>query len=157
MPEPTAAPASTIICMSSDVARAPVFIDTAYFVALLNERDTFHARAKGLALTWTKAKVELVTSDAILIELANFFARSPLRPLAAAAIREVRATPGFAVERIVAKLLDRAEARYTAHPDKAWSLTDCLSMEIMLQYGSTDVATTDRHFTQAGFKTLMGS
>jgi hypothetical protein len=51
--------------------------------------------------------------------------------------------------------MDRAEVRYATHPDKAWSLTDCLSMEAMLDHGSTEAATADRHFLQAGFRVLM--
>jgi hypothetical protein len=47
--------------------------------------------------------------------------------------------------------------RYRAHPDKGWSLTDCLNMEAMLDHGVTDVATSDHHFAQAGFRTLMSA
>ena len=61
------------------------------------------------------------------------------------------------MDRISAGLLDRAEARYRAHPDKGWSLTDCLSMEAMLDHGVTEVATSDYHFAQAGFRTLMSA
>jgi len=137
--------------------KSPVFVDTAYFVALLNRRDALHARARTLASQWAARGVSLVTTDGVLIELGNFFARSPLRSLAATTIHKIRSTPGWIVDRISVDLLDRAEARYRAHPDKGWSLTDCLSMEAMLDHGATDVATPDHHFTQAGFHTLMSA
>jgi len=137
--------------------RPPIFVDTAYFVALLNRRDALHTRARMLASTWATRGVDLVTTDGVLIELGNFFARSPLRPLAASTIHRIRNTPGWTVDRVSAGLLDRAEARYRAHPDKGWSLTDCLSMEAMLDRGVTDVATSDHHFAQAGFRTLMSA
>jgi predicted nucleic acid-binding protein len=54
-------------------------------------------------------------------------------------------------------LVARAEARYVLHPDKTWSLTDCLSMEVMLDHGSTEVAGADHHFMQAGFRILLAS
>jgi uncharacterized protein len=139
------------------IRKSPVFVDTAYFVALLNRRDALHARARTLASQWAARGVSLVTTDGVLIELGNFFARSPLRSLAATTIHKIRNAPGWTVDRISVDLLDRAEARYRAHPDKGWSLTDCLSMEAMLDHGATEVATPDHHFTQAGFRTLMSA
>jgi predicted nucleic acid-binding protein len=53
--------------------------------------------------------------------------------------------------------LARAE-RYGAHLDhvnKEWSLTDCISIEVMTDHGATEAATADKHFTQAGFRALM--
>lgn len=135
--------------------RSPIFVDTAYFVALLNRRDALHARATTLASAWASRGVGLLTTDGVVLELGNFFARSPLRSLAASAIQKIRRTPGWTVDRVTAGLLDRAEARYGAHPDKGWSLTDCLSMESMLEHDATDVATSDHHFAQAGFRVLM--
>jgi predicted nucleic acid-binding protein len=134
---------------------APVFLDTGYLVALLNRRDSMHAQARSLARTWEKNRRRALTTDAVLIELANFFARSPLRMLAIASIRRMRTSSAVAVEPLASPLLDRGEARYAAHTDKGWSLTDCLSMEVMLEKGSSEAATADHHFEQAGFVVLM--
>ena len=49
----------------------------------------------------------------------------------------------------------RAEVRYARHLDKSWSLTDCLSMEAMNGAALEEVATTDGHFAQAGFRVLL--
>ena len=46
-------------------------------------------------------------------------------------------------------------ALYRARSDKAYSLTDCLSMQVMRREGLTDVLTNDRHFTQEGFHILF--
>ncbi len=46
-------------------------------------------------------------------------------------------------------------ARYAAHPDKSWSLTDCASMDVMIDHRATDAATPDHHFAKAGFGVLM--
>ena len=97
-----------------------------------------------------------MTTDAVLIEFANFFARSPLRALAVSWQRRLRQRlVGWTIERLTPQLLDRGEARYAAHADKTWSLTDCLSMEVMLDHAATEAATPDRHFAQAGFRILM--
>jgi uncharacterized protein len=134
----------------------PIFVDTGYFVALLNRRDALHNQAVALARTWQKKRRSFVTTDAVLIELANFFARTSMRGTALQTIRKLRTAPGWMVEQLSAPLLARSEKRYGAHPDKAWSLTDCISMEVMMDVGSKEAATPDRHFAQAGFRPLMG-
>jgi predicted nucleic acid-binding protein len=137
------------------VANSPVFLDTGYFVALLNRRDQLHGQAVSLARRWEKQGRRALTTDAVLIELGNFFARSPLRMTAIAAVRRIRTASEFEVTITTTALFDRGVARYSAHGDKGWSLTDCLSMEVMLDAGSTEAATPDHHFEQAGFVTLM--
>jgi len=44
--------------------------------------------------------------------------------------------------------------RYRARPDKHYSLTDCISMQMMRKEGITE-ALTNRHFEQEGFKALF--
>ena len=39
--------------------------------------------------------------------------------------------------------------------DKDWSLTDCISFIVMKERGIHDALTTDKHFEQAGFTTLL--
>jgi uncharacterized protein len=46
-------------------------------------------------------------------------------------------------------------ALYEARPDKAYSLTDCISMATMRDQGIMDVLTHDAHFTQEGFTILL--
>jgi uncharacterized protein len=142
--------------MATTMPKAPILVDTGYLVALINKKDSLHSQAKDLALGWEKSGQTLVTTDAVLIEFANFFARSPLRGLASSWQRRLRQRlPGWTIERLTPQLLDRAESRYAAHPDKTWSLTDCLSMEVMLDHAASEAATPDRHFVQAGFRILM--
>jgi hypothetical protein len=39
-------------------------------------------------------------------------------------------------------------------PDKAWSLTDCVSFTVMKAAGMADAFSFDTHFQQAGFRML---
>jgi predicted nucleic acid-binding protein len=48
-------------------------------------------------------------------------------------------------------------ALYGQRLDKHWSFIDCVSFEMMRQHGVTDALTTDHHFTQAGFHTLLAT
>ena len=49
----------------------------------------------------------------------------------------------------------RGLALYRTRPDKAWSLTDCISFIVMTDHGLTDALTGDHHFEQAGFRALL--
>jgi uncharacterized protein len=46
-------------------------------------------------------------------------------------------------------------ALYSARLDKDWSLTDCVSFELMKREGVFEALTEDRHFRQAGFTPLF--
>ncbi len=140
------------------MADGPVLVDTGFLVALINKKDTLHVQARGLARTWETQRRSLLTTDGVLIEFANFFARSPLRALAIAWIRRIRALgPAWTIVRLTPQVVERAEARYAAHADKSWSLTDCISMEAMIEHGAIEAATPDRHFAQAGFHVLLAA
>ena len=133
----------------------PVSVDTAYFVALIDPRDTLNARAIGLAKRLAHRGALLVTSDCVLIELGNYFARSPLRVRAIEWIGALRSAEGWEVAPSERALVTAGEARYRAHPDKSWSVTDCISMELMADRAIRDIATTDRGFAQAGYRVLL--
>jgi predicted nucleic acid-binding protein len=134
---------------------AAVFVDTAYLIALLDVRDTRNREAVDLAKKLTAKSAHLTTTDAVFLEFANYFARSPLRRQAIDWITAIRGAEGWDIVPVETSLLSRAEARYRVHDDKNWSLTDCLSVEVMLARGIRDIATTDGGFTQAGFRILM--
>jgi uncharacterized protein len=44
---------------------------------------------------------------------------------------------------------------YEERPDKGYSLTDCISMNVMRERGLTDVLTNDPHFRQEGYRLLL--
>lgn len=43
---------------------------------------------------------------------------------------------------------------YESRPDKGFSMTDCISMNVCRARGVEEVLTTDRHFQQEGFVCL---
>ena len=46
-------------------------------------------------------------------------------------------------------------ALYKARPDKGYSLTDCISMQVMRREGITEILTHDDHFTQEGWFAIL--
>ena len=63
-----------------------VYADTAFFVALTNANDQWHASAVNYVQS---AKSRIVTSDWVLIEFANFMTAPPLRPVYLATVAEL--------------------------------------------------------------------
>ena len=96
-----------------------------------------------------------MTTDAVLVESFNWFSRSPARIPAARALASLRGAAGWSIVHASAELIQRGERRYLSHADKAWSLTDCISMESATDARVEQVATTDAHFAEASFEILM--
>lgn len=131
-----------------------IFIDTSYFLALLNSRDKYHQTAKNLAEQMTPP---FVTSNAVLLELGNALAKPPHRQLGVVTLQQIRADAAIEVVPVDENLLNAAVALYQSRPDKAWGLTDCASFVIMQQRQLEEALTTDKHFEQAGFKRLLSN
>lgn len=129
-----------------------IFIDTSYFLALVNSRDKYHQVAKTVAAQVTPP---FITSDAVLFELGNALARPPHRPLGIRALNQIRADTTIEIVQIDRALLSQAVSFYQSRSDKAWGLTDCASFVIMQQLGLREALTADQHFEQAGFTRLL--
>jgi hypothetical protein len=132
--------------------KTAVFIDTSYFLALVNSRDKYHEAAKEAAVT---VAPPFVTSEAVLFELGNALARPPQRTLAVNALQQIRADPKIEIVHIDPDLFAQTIAFYRARPDKGWGLTDCASFVIMRQRGLIEALTADKHFAQAGYTPLL--
>ena len=131
-----------------------LFADAFYWIALLHESDQWHRRV--IQFTETLAAHHTYTTDAVFDEyLATYSARGYLRQEAAATVRRLLASPEVTVIPQTHALFLEGLALYEARPDKEYSLTDCISMQVMRREGLTEVLTNDRHFTQEGFHILF--
>lgn len=129
-----------------------LFVDTVYWLALMNPNDTWHRRA----LDWAALISEpLVTTDAVLTEVADAFCRVDRRRWAVEAIRNIQADPEITSVPGGSDLFTRALDLYASRPDKDWSLTDCISFVVMNDQGLERALTADLHFVQAGFQALL--
>ncbi len=132
------------------------FADTFYWVALLLRRDAWHARVTAFSHTLSREDL-LFTTDAVVLEfLATFSTTGPyLRQQAVARVEEMLSNPCIRLVEVTRARLLEGLALYKVRPDKAYSLTDCISMQTMRREGLTDVLSNDHHFTQEGFRILF--
>lgn len=131
-----------------------VYADTSYWLALLNRRDQSHRAA--IQATEELGDTEVVTSEAVLMELLNFARLRPaFRKVAAEKVRRILDNPNIQVEPLTHRGFMEALDFYEARTDKEYSLVDCLSMTIMQSRSIQDVLTADEHFRQEGFTLLM--
>ena len=129
-----------------------VFADTSFYIALLNRRDDHRESALRFMRTFTG---ETVTTEFVLLEVANFLSRSVHRSRLRPFIEDLRDQRGSHILPSSAALFDRGLAMYARSTDKQWSLTDCISFVVMDEHGLSDALTADHHFEQAGFRALL--
>jgi predicted nucleic acid-binding protein len=133
----------------------PVFADTLYWVALLNPADPW--RAPALSARDRLRRVTLVATDEVLDEtlaaVAAFGAH--YRREAARMVHRLHARGDMTVVPQSRTSFLAGLDLYERRPDKAYSLTDCISMNAMRERGITDVLTNDHHFEQEGFNVLI--
>ena len=123
-----------------------------YFVARLNRRDQHHQRALQFSRDF---RARLLTSDWVLMEVADALAESECRARVRDFILHLRGSAACEIVPASRELLDRALDLYHQHADKGWTLTDCVSFVIMRERNVTDALTGDKHFEQAGFAALL--
>lgn len=132
-----------------------IFADSFYWIALANPTDASHRTA--LEFSQTSSHSLLVTTDEVLSEFLNYFS---------AAGERKRRVVGEMVEETMnhSRIIVLPQTRdsllsglvlYKARSDKAYSLTDCISMNTMRERNITEVLTHDQHFAQEGFTVLL--
>ena len=129
-----------------------VFADTFYFIAVLNPRDPHHQAAMEAT---AGLSAHIVTSIWILAEVADALSAPDVRERTSRFIRGVLEDPDTTVIEDEVQWFERGIELYEQRPDKSWSLTDCISFQIMHSRGIREALTGDHHFMQAGFVALL--
>ncbi len=129
-----------------------VFADTFALLAWLNPHDDSHPRVTAYLDGFTE---QLVTTEWVLMELADALSAPAARSTAVAFLQAVRADPMFDVIGYDPAVYRAGFDLFAARPDKAWSLTDCISFAVMTERGLSEALTADHHFEQAGFRALF--
>ena len=98
-----------------------------------------------------------VTTELVLVEFLALVRRmgGRIRVKATDYVREIQNDPDITIVEHSRETFQRALDLYAARTDKAYSLTDCVSMVICRDLEITDVLTRDKDFAQEGFRALL--
>jgi len=132
-----------------------VFVDTLYFVALINKNDQWWS--KSIEAKARLSDVRFVTTEMVLIEVLNFLSEygETLRKQVSLFVRDVLEDVEFDVVAYTETTLLNGLELYETRLDKGYSLTDCISMNVCREMGIQEILTHDRHFEQEGFTILL--
>ena len=132
-----------------------VFADTIYWIALINPRDQWHEKAveAGKSL----GKVTLVTTDNVLEVVLNFYCERGkyFRKVASQNVRAILLNLNVEIVSASHDNFLNGVTLYESRLDKGYSLTDCVSMNVMRGQNITQILTHDVHFEQEGFEILL--
>jgi predicted nucleic acid-binding protein len=132
-----------------------VFVDTAAWIARVNRDDNLHASTVEVLRQLNQRQVRLVTTEFVLIEVADALSSPAYRQQTVRFIEGLRTLSLLTIVPLSDSLLEAGWALYRARADKAWGLTDCTSFAVMTERGISDALTSDHHFQQAGFRKLL--
>jgi predicted nucleic acid-binding protein len=130
-----------------------IFVDTLYWLALFVPGDEWNTAARST----DTSDARLITTEEVLGEFLTAVCGHGeyVRRLACRAVREILSDPGVEVVVQYHESFLAGLALYERRPDKAYSLTDCISINVMRQRRVHEVLTHDRHFSQEGFTRLL--
>ena len=132
-----------------------VFADAAYWIAILRSDDQWHSRA--LTAREKLGAVTLVTTEEVLTEALTGLSRygSGLRTEAVGMVRDILRSPEVRVVQQTHDSFLDGLSKYEQRSDKAYSLQDCIAMNVMEAEGIKEILTSDHNFEQEGFTILM--
>ncbi len=132
-----------------------VFVDTFFWVSIL-DRDAAVCRVAHAAEA-RLGNARFLTTESVLIEVLNYYAayQPYMRQATVALIKQIYGRPDVEVVPHTHTAFQTGLQLYEVRPDKGYSLTDCISMNVMRERGITEALTHDRHFAQEGFVVLI--
>jgi predicted nucleic acid-binding protein len=137
------------------MASREVFLDTSGLYALIDRKDVHHPAARTVVERLLRAGRRLVATDYVLAETLNLAnARSGSR-VALRLLDLIEQSAGIRIEWIGTSRFDLTKAFFRKYAGYTYSFTDCTSFVVMRELKLSQALTTDRHFTQAGFESLL--
>ena len=137
------------------MAFEPAFADTSFFFALAAKRDRTHEPAVKAFTRLLRLQRPLVTTDYVLDETLTLTKARTSAKVALALLDRIESSPALSIQLITHDRFAAAKAFFRKHADHGYSFTDCTSFVLMHEIEIRDVLTTDRHFAEAGFRTML--
>lgn len=132
-----------------------LFVDTAGWMALVDATDHAHANARQIRDAWLRDGGVLITTDYVVDETLTLIRMRLGLRAAARWWTQVDTSTRIRWESIDPARAEKARAWFFGWADKSFSFTDCTSFVVMVELGIRQALTTDRHFRQAGFESLL--
>ena len=131
-----------------------VFVDTGYWIAAINPNDDLREVAD--EQDEELAEASCITTDEVLAEVLTYFRHHPVtRSKAVQAVELILNSEEIEVVPQTHESFMSGLALYKERHDKAYSLTDCISMSLMKARGLREALSEDHHFAQEGLVPLL--
>ncbi len=131
-----------------------VFIDTSAFVALRNEAEAEHERARQALSKLVAEGVSLFTSNYVFAETYTALMVRVGRAEAIEWGRRFRASEAIDLVRLDRDVEEEAWGILERHRDKRWSYVDATSFALLERDGGSEAFAFDVHFSQRGLRVL---
>jgi uncharacterized protein len=132
-----------------------VFLDTTYAIALSNQADVFHQKAVQLAEQIEAAGILLVTTQLVLVRISNALSRQHYHEAAVSLLQAIDTDPNVDTIPLSESIYHDAYKLFCKQADKQWDMVDCISFIVMKEHGIKDALTTNLHFQQMGYCSLL--
>ena|ERR1044072_4760844 len=129
-----------------------VFVDTSAFVALRNESEAEHQRARSALASLIDEGVTLFTSNYVFAETYTALLVRVGREEAVEWGRRFRAGEAIELIRLEREVEDEAWQILESHGDKRWSYVDATSFALIERDGGGEAFAFDTHFSQRGLR-----
>jgi uncharacterized protein len=131
-----------------------VFVDTSAFVALRNESEAEHERARVALSDLIDAGAMLFTSNYVFAETYTALLVRVGREEAIEWGRRFRAGAAIELVRLERDVEEEAWEILESHRDKTWSYVDATSFALIGRDGGDEAFAFDAHFSQRGLRVL---
>jgi predicted nucleic acid-binding protein len=137
------------------MASGEAFADTSVLYAAVDARDAHHRYAALLMRQLAQAGRMIVTTDYVVAETLNLAVARRGRIVADRLLQLLETSSGLRMEWVDPERFQAAKLFFRRHADHGYSFTDCTSFVVMDNLRIRDALTSDHHFVEAGFRTLL--
>jgi predicted nucleic acid-binding protein len=132
-----------------------VFVDTLYWLAIVRPRDPWQTSAKNAKSSIGNSF--MVSTDEVLTEFLNALSAGGehMRKQAVLMVKKILDNPNVKVIPQSRDSFLKGIELYEQCADKGYSLTDCISMNVIAKESINEVLTNDKHFEQEGYVVLI--
>ncbi len=123
-----------------------VFVDTNYFLALLNPQDSLHVRALDLAKRIEDPKLSLVVSNLILLESVTLLAMKRGRQVAIEFGEYLQNNKRIKIVQVDDEIQKKTWEIFKKVGVKDVSYVDCSILAVMQTEGISTLVSFDKHF-----------